>query len=278
MRVDEPAKDTKSATEPSVTPPEMPNVSVAPYNPPKVSRKYRYDWQYAVDASRLPFLREASLIIAVMPLILAATREALQRYSISIHVPTSIWLTWMAAVVFIISWAILNARCPLFLREYRDYGEYLKRHHSHRWIVWEFYNTIESFQAWRTIVRETLEKGVSIEFDGSHLPEGLELSQSFWQAAEGTEVKLFEPKNFNRDICLPIYYYGKRLLLVLQEQDPKLKEKEKELFWILYSQAAKEQLKSRILFWITIYFAGALLATGVIVDVVEVLERMRSHV
>jgi hypothetical protein len=142
--------------------------------------------------------------------------------------------------------------------------------------VWEFHNNIESFQAWKTIVRETLEKGIAIESDGSNVPQGLALCQSFWQTAGPAEVKLFEPKNFDRDICLPIHYFGKRLLLLLQEDDPKLKEKEKELFWILYSQAAKERRISRILFWVTIYLAGALLASGVIVDVIDVLERLRS--
>ena len=97
--------------------------------PPKVSKWYRYDWQFALDVSRAPFLRRAALVISVMPLIIAAFQHLPE--FLRPAVPLSLWLTWIASVLVIVASVVTNA-CPKFVREYRDFGEYKKRQHSHR--------------------------------------------------------------------------------------------------------------------------------------------------
>jgi hypothetical protein len=52
---------------------------------------------------------------------------------------------------------------------------------------------------------------------------------------------------------LPIYLDNQKIVLLLEEDDKKLFEKEKELFWILYTQAVKEKFFARIIFWVLIY-------------------------
>jgi hypothetical protein len=57
---------------------------------------------------------------------------------------------------------------------------------------------------------------------------------------------------------MPIWLYGKRFVIVMQENDPALKDKIKELFWILLTQCAKERPYSRIFFWALLGISGFL--------------------
>lgn len=246
------------------------------YEPPKVSRYFMYDWQFAVDMSKLPLLRPASLFIGFMPLLLKASTTL---FGVTIvTIPWSAWIWWWASVAFIASWTIIRFRCPHLIQHYRHYGEYCEQQHSHRWIVWLFYNTITTLTAWETIVRETLDKGISVrvsdvkpanEFrvcpllvkrDRDALPAPFQIP------ADAT-VHIFFPVNIDRDIYVPIHCDGDRRLLLLQEDDPQLANKEKELFWILFTQAAKESPKSRVAFWVLFALSVGLLGFNVLKNV-----------
>ena len=236
------------------------------YTSPKVSRLYRFDWQYAIDRSRLPFLRPASLIIGFMPLIKEGIRTV---FGSTTELPFSIWIYWIAAISFLISWTILTISCPQFLLEYRDFGQYKKRKHSHRWIVWEFYNIIKSLKGWKTITQETLHKKISFKCSSpaNHLCR--RLSPLFFKELDPDSIDVFYPINEGRDIYLPINLYGEKVVLSLQEEDPELAEKEKELFWILYTQAAKEKKAQRVAFWIFFYISLVLVACNVIKNAIS---------
>lgn len=247
------------------------------YIPPTVSRYFKFDWQFAVDRSKLPFLRPASIIIALMPLLL---HMSVTLYGIRIiSVPLALWMWWFASVSFLISWSILQFCCPNLILQYRDYGEYSKHQHSHRWIVWLFYNTIKELTGWQTIVQETLEKGLSVRVtDQKTSDEYRQCPYTVRENAKSTfvtfnclpdseTVQIFHPVNLDRDLYVPIHCYGQKLLLLLQEDDPKLKQKEKELFWILYSQAAKERPRCRFSFWFFYYLSLAFIAFNVLKNV-----------
>lgn len=204
-----------------------------------------------------------------MPLLLDMSSNALG-FSI-VKIPISFWILWLASVSFIVAWTILNTSCPKFVREYRDYGRYLNRNHSHRWIVWEFYRNIMSLSIWENIVQETLAKGISIKCDKILTKEEYRLCPIFPKVSDDTTIKIFEPVNANRDIYLPIHCFGTRIVLLLQEDDLKLKEKEKELFYILYTQAAKEKPKLRIAFWIFFHISIVLIGINVIKNIALVI-------
>src|SRR5258706_252517 len=123
--------------------------SLTKFTPPAVSRRYRNDWQFAVDISRMPLLRVASLVIALMPIILSAHKLI---DLLGGKIPLSLWLLWPASVCFVLAWALVIIACPKFIREYRDFGQYKARQHSHRWIVWEFFINLESLSGWESIV------------------------------------------------------------------------------------------------------------------------------
>src|SRR6266851_6800683 len=205
--------------------------------PPTVSRWYRYDWQYAVDVSSVSLLQEAALLISLTPIIISISRAIFPSLGLADTIPVPLWLLWAASVAFVFAWGLLYLACPKFIREYRDFGQYALRQHSHRWIVWEFYNNLESLSGWESIVRETSPKGLTTEI--KHLPKDLveRLGADF--AAPATEVlRVFKPVNIDRDIYLPIDVDGKKIVLPMIENDPALRQKERELFWILYTQAA----------------------------------------
>ena len=80
-----------------------------------------------------------------------------------------------------------------------------------------------------------------------------ELEKSFREGESDDLITIYKPININRDIYLPILLEDKKIILFLEEDDKKLSVKEKELYWILYSQAVKEKVVARVIFWILIY-------------------------
>lgn len=229
--------------------------------PPVVSRWYRFDWQYATDISRIPVLSEAALIISITPIVLSLSRSFFPRLAGLDTIPIPLWLFWGASVAFVFAVALLYLACPRFIREYRDFGQYAARQHSHRWILWEFYNNIESLSGWENIVRETSAKLLSTDIES--VPPALieKFGQEF--AAASRVARVFTPVNIDRDLYLPMHIDGKKFVLAMREQDTELPQKEKELFWILYSQAAKERPIFRAIYWILIGIAVLLLATNI---------------
>ena len=233
------------------------------FTPPVVSRWYRYDWQYAVDICSFSLLKEAALLISLTPVIISISASIFPSLRAVDTIPIPLWLFWGASVAFVLAWAVVYFRCPKFIREYRDFGQYSLRKHSHRWIVWEFYNNLESLSGWQNIVRETGSKGLSTDLKQLS-PSIVKQLGSEFAALPTMELKVFKPININRDIFLPIHVDGQKLVLPMEESDPLLEQKEKELFWILYTQAAKERQFSRIVFWILIGIAALLVSINVV--------------
>jgi hypothetical protein len=250
------------------------------YTPPKVSKYFKYDWQFAVEMSRVPLLRPASIVIGFMPLITNASETL---FGISfVSIPWSLWIMWWASLSFIASWIILKFNCPDFIQQYQDYDQYKKKQHSHRWILWLFYSNITKLTSWEVIVQETLAKEISILVDPGEPPEvhGLQSwmvrkkaddAPANFNPTDENTVTIFYPENIKRDLYVPIAFKTQGMLLLLREEDPDLNEKEKELFWILFTQAAKEKPVSRTLFWIFLYLSFLLLGLNVLKNIFAVM-------
>jgi hypothetical protein len=225
------------------------------YTPPGVSRHFFYDWQFATDIYNATALRFVSLLLLFLPLIIDTEKVVL------LSIPKGLEVS---AVTFFAALVIIYLFCPRFIREYRDFGQYGARCHSHRWIVWEFYNNLKSLAGWRNIVRETVSKGLSLEIE--QFADGeikTELERILSNEVTEDTITIYKPVIINRDIYLPIRLEDQKTVLFLEEDDKKLAEKEKELFWILHTQAAKERVIARIAFWILIY-ATALIFFGTV--------------
>lgn len=285
------------------------------YIPPTVSERFRYDWQFAVDMSKLPLLRPASIVIGFMPLI---TRASQPIFGVHVaHIPQSAWVMWWSSVFFIGSWLIIRIRCPHLIQQYRHYGEYSKENHSHRWIVWLFYNSTKSLRSWTIlpevkllaasrwlknkfksifgivstncnetspdlfsrILEETYAKGISVRVNDFGPQDVMRIcpymvkkeasgqSMPFDSPTNKTESLAYYPINHQRDIYVPIHCNGERRVLMMLEDDPELAAKEKELFWILYTELTKQSPISRFFFWLFFYASVLLLGWNVLVNV-----------
>jgi hypothetical protein len=208
-------------------------------------------------------LKEAALFISLTPIIISISKILFPSLTTAKSIPIPLWLFWGASVAFVFAWALLYIAGPKFVREYRDFGQYAARQHSHRWIVWEFYNNLKSLSGWENVVRETSPKGLAIEIH--HLSkEVLEQLGADFAAPATEKLQVFRPVNIDRDIYLPMHVDGEKVVLPMLEKDPELREKEKELFWILYTQAAKEKPFWRTVFWILMGVAVLLVSFNII--------------
>ena len=245
------------------------------YVPPAVSRWYRWDWQYAADVNKIPFVQEAALFISITPILVFLASAAFPKMNAMGTSAFPLWMLWGAAMAFICARLLYYFGCPKFIREYRDFGQYAARQHSHRWIVWEFYHNLESLAGWRQIVQETSSKCLTVNFD--QLPTDIvgRLAPEFEDTSAQT-LKVLSPKNIDRDIYLLIYADGKKLALPIREEDPELPKKEKELFWILYSQAAKERPVLRVVYWMLIGVAIGLVFLTAMTKMYLVIRELRS--
>src|SRR5262245_604822 len=145
------------------------------YVPRPVSRRYRLDWQYAADVNKIPFVREAALLISIAPFVGFLFPSSFPQLLEARDSSLVLWMLWGAALAFILARLLYYFTCPKFIREYHDFGQYDARQHSHRWIVWEFYHNLESLSGWRQIVKETSSKGLAVELKqlSGDLPERL---------------------------------------------------------------------------------------------------------
>ena len=132
-------------------------------------------------------------------------------------------------MAFIFARLLYYFACPKFIREYRDFGQYAARQHSHRWIIWEFYHNLESLAGWRQIVKEISSKCLTVDFDQPPSEVAGRLAPEF-SDTPAEDLKVFSPKNIDRDIYLLIYADGKKLALPIREADQICRKKRRNCF------------------------------------------------
>ncbi len=121
--------------------------------PKPVSKYFRFDWNYAARATRVPALRPATFIIAAMPV--------LKEFAGPFQIPMqNMWLLWSASLFSLGALIIFWIRSPAFVKEYQNYEQFRSRGHSHRWIVWEFFHNLYSLSGWESIVHEAQQKHI----------------------------------------------------------------------------------------------------------------------
>jgi len=81
------------------------------------------------------------------------------------------YLLWFASVSFLFAAATYFIFCPRFIKQYGSYSDFDAYGHSHRWIVWEFFNNISEPQRWDSIIYELRFKGFLCQIDNTKLPD-----------------------------------------------------------------------------------------------------------
>lgn len=236
----------------------------------KLDRNYRHDWQFAYDMSKKPIFKMAAFVIFLMPVAL--------KLEWLVGISDNFIAVWASSVCYFVAVAFLNWGCPLFIKEYRDFGTYLRRNHTYRWIVWEFYNTFKnSKQVWKDILEETNKKGISVLSDSLPSPnisnEVITNSSNIFPVKVG-QYYAYRPVAIGTDIYLPVNNNGALEVIFLKEDDLYIEDKEKELFWILYTFAVKSHPLQRSVFWIFIYLSFTLFTIPTLINIYKVLREL----
>ncbi|SEE28944.1 hypothetical protein SAMN04487765_2021 [Tenacibaculum sp. MAR_2010_89] len=231
-----------------------------------VNKEYRKDWQFAMDVMKNPIVKPATSVIFIVPILLSILNmEILGDLQLPFQLPFTLWLSWISAILYLIALTIYRIYCPKFIQEYRDFGQFFKRVHSHRWIVWEFYYNILKYETWE-LLRESYDKNISTVTKD-------EVLDNYFNSNNLIEnkVEMQKPKVEGRDIVLPFRLENnKNYLLKISEDDNKLDEKEKELFWMLYTSLTKQNEKARTCFWNVIFLMIFSVSSIVICNIIKV--------
>ncbi len=123
-------------------------------------------WQFFKDFFRIAFLRYLLFWFAIVPIfvkLLSGLPEKLRipatDHFLTLSLPFSWWLLWLASLLYFIAYILFHAFCPQFIKRYPSYAEYEAYRHSPRWVIWEFYYAIEepkrpsnlAARAWKSI-------------------------------------------------------------------------------------------------------------------------------
>jgi hypothetical protein len=207
-----------------------------------VSKWFMLDWQFILATGRMPVFKPAAAVITALPFVTDFARL----------VPIStvgFWLLWAASVLSLVTFA-LTYFCPKFIRDYEDFNKYSEMGHTHRWIVWLFYGNLGSYNDKEYVIRETVDKLLTHQTDDRLTEAEYAVCPIDFgpQPAVG-QVFAGKPVNIHRDIYVTLWIEGRRHVLALQESDPRLEIKIKELFWIIFTDLTKKAPQVRRLIW-----------------------------
>jgi hypothetical protein len=233
--------------------------------PKPVSSWYRFDWQYVLSTGRLPAFKPVAVVLTAMPI--------LTEFASVVPIKTEhFWLIWGASVASLAAFAATSIRCPQLIREYEKYDDFSKVGHSHRWIGWIFYNNLSLYQDIRKLYFELIDKQLAY-------PADLQVDQTQYAACplnitstSGPSATM--PVNANRDLYIGISLDNQRFVIPIQEDDPKLESKQKELFWIIYSNLTSSRKWSRSFIWCLYALSAMLFVSAVLLSVSEPLYQM----
>lgn len=235
-----------------------------------VSDQFTRDWQYLVDLLRIPFVKQASAIIAAMPALASTT---LMERLFGDDVPTSAWFTWAASVLYLLFFVTAFVFCPRFIREYRDFGEYEARKHSKRFIGWELEKLLAKTKS-RRVITELIEKGIAEKLDPTD--EKRVLAMSLKRREIGDKWTLLRPNNVGFD--LHFYFFEKNLLDVYEvyiddtQDDPK-STLERNIFWTIYGKYAASWRRLRNFLWFIFISVVLLFLAAAAMNVFDVVRQ-----
>jgi hypothetical protein len=215
-------------------------------DPDAVSKWFRLDWQYVLRAGRLPAVKPVAVVLVAFPVLGDLTS------SIDETTP-GFWFIWLGGVASLLAFVLTWLRCPSSVREYETFKDFEDMGHSHRWIGWLFRNHQHDYVDREDILKETLEK--KLAFRELDVCNPSALAQAFEKVKlNGPQPgpAIVKPINLDRDLFVGFWLAGEPYVIPLQEEDPKINEKIKELFWIISTDLLGSRPLSRYLIW-TLY-------------------------
>ena len=232
--------------------------------PTGVSRWFRQDWNRLKVFTTPPILRGATITIVLMPLFLNVSE-------LFPSIPTfDRWLLWGASISYGFAYLIFLVRCPALIKDYPDYSFYLARGNSHRWIIWEYWLHLPILRKdeQKRLLEETLFKKVALSVNDAVL---LKLFPQSVQVQLNNDDLYGDLIPFDRDIALPFQLENTTYVLPANESETVREEKQKELYWMLYTEVTKSRTPARYFGWFFLAIAGILVGVWVLKSVAVVV-------
>lgn len=171
-----------------------------------VDRNYRSDWPYLILASKM----NSALSLATLFSVIAVVTRFSNLEELG---PAALYCFLGACVSYLIAIGLIMRFAPAFLREFPNFSDFKAQENSHRWILWEFYHTIQKLSGGLKLLPETVSKKLSTNINSlgrSRLPttkafenisseEKMKIENEYG-LEEFIQIRLYEPVNFDRDI------------------------------------------------------------------------------
>jgi len=215
---------------------------------------HKSHWQWYKNFFNITILRYLVTWFAIVPLfvkivevinrVLKAPKIQLILENISLSLPFYWELLWLSSLFFVIALTLYQLFCPQFIKTYNSFGDYKKRLHSPRWIIWESLSVINDKQeigklfdrlSTKNYIKETKRK-----FDKNEVV--IEENQT-------TAYFEFETKKYS--LSLPIITAEN-----IDEQKTELVER--EIFWEVFGRFSSSKKGIRITI-ITLLILSAIL-------------------
>ncbi len=249
------------------TPEEAKAETPEPKNP--ASKWFTHDWNRVIAVSKLPMLRPATTIVALMPIL----QQLSDRVPISVE---NAWLLWYSSLSFAVTFIIVRFQAPGFIQDFADYSAYKSQGHSHRWLLWRLKFALHTAHDRDDLLGELIRKDLGIPYVSltdaqkerfKNPPEWPENGKSVGEEKLGYIDELFPA---GRDMCLYFWKGDVRHILPIEETGDPCGYRQKELFWIIYTDQAKARPRWRATAWVFIYLAFLLLGLSFINNVWKV--------
>jgi hypothetical protein len=260
----------------SSTPPPAPG-SPSPhpgFNVPPVKQHFHYDWNFAIAASRVNSLPAIGVAISLSALVLNLEK--------SVELGDCVFnLIWLAIVLYLVAVVIIKSRAPRILQEYPSFKSYLDFGHSHRWALWSLHFNMLNLSDGARLGREAVAKGLTITTP-SQAYVMLPTAEIFGGTPKYREAKkkkkdarpeivaIYQPYNVGRDLYLGLQIDGQRYVVTIEESDPSLDAKIKEMFWMIVSEAGDTNPVSKGFAWGLLSLALLSFSSAIAVSLINV--------
>jgi len=213
-------------------------------------------WQWYRGFFNITILRYLVTWFAIVPIILKFVENADPSLKvkdvIEIHfinnasLPFSLQILWISSLLFVIALFLYQFFCPGFIKTYSSYADYLKHHHSPRWIIWESQKVIDDKNEIGKLFERLNEKG----YISDHQEE-----------IQNSEVKIE-----NEQTVIFFKHNGKNYKMGLPIIENKIESKDKtaiaerEIFWELFGRFSSSRKYMRLTISILLVLSALLFA------------------
>ncbi len=211
-------------------------------------------WQFFKDFFKIAFMRYLLFWFAIVPIFVKLLSGLPEKFRIpgtehflSLSLPFTWWLLWLASLCYFIAFVLFHAFCPQFIKRYPSYTEYKTHGHSPRWVIWEFYYAVEGPRSPSNFVAKIWQK---IYFRFSPIRETDKLFERVITknyAQETTEDSSVNPLVEKTQTTA---FFKSKCKLYKISCDPDstgIDVKENEIFWEVFGHFAKQGSKIRSL-------------------------------